>query len=483
MRSSYLSSAVRVGAIAAALAALVGCSEAPEEAPTRIVPTDGVDTGSSLASSGDQGAPHTIVLETTPTTEQPWTPTTTGPPSVLQPAPAGVCPGEGPIDPRRPPTGLAEAQAALNPAIADPRFRGSNLSVSIWIDGWGQVVSLNTDLTFPPASNQKLITAAGAYERLDTNERVRTVVIGSGPVVDGVLRGDVVLVGGGDPTVTRSGIRSLDALATQLRARGVTKIDGKVLVDESRFDPERFVPTWPSGWQSTVGGPLSALVVDRNRNVDPADPSLSIGEFFKASLVAAGMQVDGEVAHGKVDTGEQVAVLDGPTYSELIAAMLQTSDNLTAELLVKEIGLRHSGAGTTAAGLASVRDAVAVLCVPPGGADVDGSGLSSANSHSADQFRRLLQVATERWWGSRLRGALPVAGQSGTLAGRLIGPYTTGNVRAKTGSIATSKALSGYLSTMGGRQAYFSILVNGNATGGLEPAIDNVVAQIAALQN
>ena len=460
---------------------LVGCSSAPERVAPEVVPAEGLPGTSSTAAPEGSGSPHTVVIEQVPATTSPWAATTTAPLPVLSPAPAGVCTSDAPADPNRAGAGLVEAREALQRAIMDPRFASSLLSVSAWIEGWGEVVSYNTDRTLVPSSNQKLITAAGAYERLDANERTKTAVVATGPTQDGVLRGDVVLIGGGDPTFTRSGGRSLDGLASQVRARGVTQIEGRILVDESRYDTERFIPTWPAGWQATVGGPLSALEVDRNRNLDLNEPALAIGDMFKESLAAAGITSTGGVEHGKAESGEQIAAMDGPTYGELISQMLQSSDNLIAELLVKEVGLRHTGVGTTAAGLASIRDAVAVLCVPPGGADADGSGLSAANAHSTDQFRRLLQLSERRWWGPRFAGALPVAGQTGTLTGRLIGPYTTGNVRAKTGSTAAGKALSGYLTTAAGRQAYFSILVNGNATGGLEPAIDGIVAQIAAL--
>jgi len=471
-------------ALIALAAACSGAGESPEQL-TRASGAPGSGGADPAVTAGEGVPPHTFVLEATTSIVPRWSGTSTTALPVVQPAPAGLCRDDAAprIRPGDDSTGLDTAVATLATAVNDPGFRGSSVSVSVWIEGWGPVADKNTALMSPPASNQKLLTAAGAYERLDIDEHTRTPVVATGPVIDGVLRGDVVLVGGGDPSVTRSGVRSLDSLAFQIKERGIDHVEGRVLVDEDRYDAERSIASWPAGWASIVGGPMSALMVDRNRGLEAADPALTNGELFKASLGAAGIQVDGDVERGSGELGEQIAVLEGPTYGELITTMLTMSDNLVAEMLVKEIGRRHLGEGSTQAGLAAIRDAVAVLCVPPGGSDVDGSGLSSANAHSTEQFRRLLQVASKRSWGSRFMGSLPVAGQSGTLAGRLIGPFTTGNVRAKTGSIAVSKALSGYVMTAGGRQGYFSIIVNGNATGGLEPVIDNIPAQIAALPN
>lgn len=480
------------GVVAVALVSLAGAcsgSSAPDPGSlTRIAPPDRVeDPGTTI---NDSVLPNTIVLDSTSTAPV-WTPSTPPPPAVPATASPAVCPADPPATATSTtaltvPVGgvqpaIEQSRAALDAALDDPRFQQAELAVSIWVDGLGEVAARNPYRAFPPASTQKLLTAAGAYERLDIDERVRTTVVAAGPVVDGVVEGDLVLVGGGDPTLTRRGARSLDALVTQLRAKGIVRVGGNVLVDESRYDGERSVPSWPVGWESTIG-PMSALVVDRNRNADLADPALTHGESFRQSLNAAGIAVDGSVEYGTVGEGMQVALVDGPTYGELVTTMLQNSDALVAELLVKEIGRRHTGTGTTVDGLASIKDAVAVLCVPPGGNDVDGSGFSPADSHSADQLRRLLQLAARRTWGARFKASLPVAGQSGTLAGRLVGPQTTGNIRAKTGSIAVAKALSGYATTASGRQAYFSIIVNGRLTGGLEPAVDSIAAAVAGLR-
>jgi D-alanyl-D-alanine carboxypeptidase/D-alanyl-D-alanine-endopeptidase (penicillin-binding protein 4) len=121
-----------------------------------------------------------------------------------------------------------------------------------------------------------------------------------------------------------------------------------------------------------------------------------------------------------------------------------------------------------------------MTCLDLDGTSSDGSGLSRANFRSARELRRILQAAaaTDRW--PALDAALPVAGETGTLARRFRGTPAAGNVHAKTGSIIGGRALTGHLRTAGGRRAYFSIVVNGEASGDALAAMDALVVTLAA---
>jgi D-alanyl-D-alanine carboxypeptidase/D-alanyl-D-alanine-endopeptidase (penicillin-binding protein 4) len=366
---------------------------------------------------------------------------------------------------------------------------GASVAVTVRVDGVGDVVSQNADQLLVPASNQKLLVAVAAFEALPLDERLETTVVATGPTIDGEVRGDLVLVGGGDPGLMSSaarGLDSLDALVASLQARGITRVQGRLLVDEGRYDAERVAPGWPANaWASNIG-PLSALVVNRNREgQDPAyltDPAMGNAASFVAALGAAGITVAGPVEHGASPPGERLAAVSSLTLRELVAEMLSKSDNLVAEILVKELGYRYRGIGSTAEGLAVAREVVAGLCVAFDGNDADGSGLSRDDHHSARALRELLEVARTRPWWPTFRDALPLAGRSGTLTTRLAGPSTAGNVRAKTGSTMVSRALSGYVTTAGGRQTVFSILIN-TPNAAAEPAIDAFVTAVAQLPN
>jgi D-alanyl-D-alanine carboxypeptidase/D-alanyl-D-alanine-endopeptidase (penicillin-binding protein 4) len=178
-----------------------------------------------------------------------------------------------------------------------------------------------------------------------------------------------------------------------------------------------------------------------------------------------------------------VASLSSPPIGELVARTLTESDNLVSELLLKEIGLRTQGVGGTAEGAAAAQERLGRLLggLALNGQTADGSGLSRADRRSAREWRLLLQAALDQPWAGRFVGSLPLAGRTGTLDRRFGGTAAEANVRAKTGAINGARALSGYLTTAGGRQAVFSIIVNHPGPGRpVMRAIDDLVAAIAA---
>ncbi|MFN8040441.1 MAG: D-alanyl-D-alanine carboxypeptidase [Acidimicrobiales bacterium] len=512
----------RVAAVVAALGLVVACTQSQAaDLPTSgsVAPGAVAGSGDGAAAPGADGA--TGPASTTSTTA--FVPTTTTPPPGLR-ATSGGCPASArqgllpsaprptvppataptttrPSTPGAPPTAPAPTapsttttttptpESLLSSLRTDERLAGATVSVSIWVDGWGEVVAENPDTALIPASNQKLYTAVGALTLLDPNERLHTDVVATGPIVDGVVRGDLVLVGGGDPWLTLNGFSSVDALAGQVQAAGITGVEGSILVDDSRYDDVRSIAGWPADWVHSVG-PLSALSADHNMYAkdDPAvlaDPAQRLGEVLGFALTARAVPVAGGVRHGSVPAagGTRLARIDSPTISELVTELLLHSDNLIAELLTKEIGARAGGVpGTTAAGLAAIARVTDLLCGPQAGVSVDGSGLSYGNEHSARDLRRMLQAAALSPWGSTYVGHLPVAGAPGVLGGRLADAPTAGRVRAKGGTLAVSRSLSGYLTTVGGRSGVFSIIVNGPALNrNAEAAIDDLVTSVVSM--
>jgi D-alanyl-D-alanine carboxypeptidase/D-alanyl-D-alanine-endopeptidase (penicillin-binding protein 4) len=265
----------------------------------------------------------------------------------------------------------------------------------------------------------------------------------------------------------------------------VTRVEGSVVADESRYDVARAAPGWQAWQQPAYVGPMSALMVDDNRGrSDPAyltQPATGNAEVFRAALAAHGVTVTGAVAAGTAPPGAPVvASLRSAPVPALVAEMLQTSDNETAELLAREAGLEAGRPGTTPAGTAALTAALAPLCVPLSGVADDGSGLSRADRRTAREWRRLLRAATSQPWGAAFRDGLPLGGRSGTLAGRFRGTAAEGNVRAKTGTIIGGRSLAGYLTTAGGRAAVFAVVVSGDGWRASLPAIDRLVVTLAA---
>ena len=175
-----------------------------------------------------------------------------------------------------------------------------------------------------------------------------------------------------------------------------------------------------------------------------------------------------------------MAALSSPTIAELVHDMLQRSDNQIADQLLKDAGSTANGVGSFANGAAATTAALGRLCIPLTGQVDDGSGLSRGDARSAREWRTLLQAARVEPWWPVLAGGLPVAGRSGTLAGRFHGTAAEANVHAKTGTIIGGAALSGYGTTAGGRAFVFSVVVNGPGAESSTAAIDRFVAAVAA---
>lgn len=361
-----------------------------------------------------------------------------------------------------PPAGLLTAIAA---ALDDDRLDNVGLGLSLWIEGYGEITAVNADLRLKPASNQKLLTSIAAFEILGADYRLETHVVTDALLANGVLDGDIYLVGGGDATLERTGEHSLQTLATAVHAAGVRRITGRVLGDESRFDDLREAIGWRDLNIPESMGSLSALLVDENRYRADwpfiAEPTPYNAALFAAALREAGIAVEGVATTGFAPADAvEVASLSSPPVAEMVAIMLTESHNMIAEMLTKEMGLVTSGVGSTVAGVAAMRQVVSDFCLPNSVLQHDGSGLSHANARSARGWRSLLQAAQDRPWWPLLVDGLAVAAETGTLERRFIETAAAGNLRAKTGTISGIRALSGIMTTAGGRLVVFSAIVD-----------------------
>lgn len=347
-------------------------------------------------------------------------------------------------------------------------------------DGDRVLFEAGPDFPVVPASLTKLLTAAAALEAIGEDARLRTSVRASTPATDGVVAGDLWLVGGGDPVLgtdawaDQLGVdpplhTSLDRLADGLAATGVRQVNGAVLGDESRYDAVRYVDTWPRRLiEDGEGRPMSALSVNDGFRVwgHPGipfdDPPAQAAAIFSDLLAARGILVAGAARAGRSTPGAvELAGIDSPPVGELVHRMLRDSDNGTAELLVKEVGLRRSAAGSTRAGVQAIRSLLDNDGVPLDGVTIaDGSGLSEANRLTCSAITRLL--------GGRARdlsGRLSVAGRDGTLVRRFRDTPLAGRIRAKTGSLDGVAALAGYADNTTGATLTFSIIINALPSG------------------
>jgi D-alanyl-D-alanine carboxypeptidase/D-alanyl-D-alanine-endopeptidase (penicillin-binding protein 4) len=318
----------------------------------------------------------------------------------------------------------------------------------------------NGNRPLAPASNEKLPLTYAALVRLGTAFRIETDVLGQGEQDGTQWTGTLVLRGNGDPTLSRADLR---ALAAQVKSLGIRRVTGGVAGDESAYDSRRIVAGWKPSFFIDESPPLSALVVDRARvgSVVSRTPALAAATAFRDALQRAGIAVDGPVRTASADEwSELLASVSSPTLAAMVRFMDRESDNFTAEMLLKQLGLAELDRGTSAAGATVVMQALAEAGVPMTGVRiVDGSGLSRLDRLTTNALGTLLKVA---WANPAVRpallAALPVAGVNGTLQHRLSKPPARGRVLAKTGTTDSASSLSGYVSD---RYA-FAILQNGN---------------------
>jgi D-alanyl-D-alanine carboxypeptidase/D-alanyl-D-alanine-endopeptidase (penicillin-binding protein 4) len=139
------------------------------------------------------------------------------------------------------------------------------------------------------------------------------------------------------------------------------------------------------------------------------------------------------------------------------------SANYPAELLLKGLGARFGGGGTTVRGAAVVRESLVKIGIPLAGfAMYDGSGLSVLNRARPRTLAAILEwiLTTRGTAGDVLRGSLPVAGGPGTLFKRMTKPPTGGNLRGKTGFIRHVRGMAGWVTPADGVPLVYVALFN-----------------------
>ena len=333
-----------------------------------------------------------------------------------------------------------------------------------------------------PASVEKLFTTSSALLRLGPSATLQTTAVTApGTVVEpgGILRGDLVLVGGGDPFFG-DGSGSAARLARAVYAAGIRRVAGSVVGDEGAFDARR--SGCCGGYDIDLGGVLSALAYDRG--VFRGRARLDAGRFaaarFAEQLRAAGVTVTGSSRGGAApEDATAVGFVPSMPVGELVRFINVPSNNFAAEMLFKELGARYRDAGTTAAGADVVRDTLDAFGVRP--RVVDGSGLSRVNRATPRQVVRLLERMRNQDVAASFRASLAVTGATGTVKSRLRGTPAARRCQVKTGTLRGVSALAGYCRTTGGRDIGFALMFNGANTSVAKAREDRIVAAIARL--
>lgn len=361
-----------------------------------------------------------------------------------------------------------DLHGAFGPALAT----AGSWSLAV-LDGNGETIyDDRATHAVAPASVQKLIVAASALDALGPAYRFHTIFAArQGVGDDGVLDGDLWLVGSGDPSLTSDDLRNGVAM---LARSGLRRINGGIMVDASALSGPELNPHWARDDNGQdYAAPVSAISLDGDTieshqligGVDERvwTPMQNVRQYVAAqteSMLRARRITTAAAPHASVAPLDSVVLWDhrSAPLPVLETHMLFLSDNHYAEQLLRTIGEESGGAADDAGGIAAERRYLERLGIPaPGLRLYDGSGLSSDNRIAAITLARLLADNEPS-----LYRLLPLGGRQGTLEDY---GFTSalGRVRAKSGHLSDVSALAGYVTTLHHGRVSFAFLIDGPA--------------------
>jgi D-alanyl-D-alanine carboxypeptidase/D-alanyl-D-alanine-endopeptidase (penicillin-binding protein 4) len=470
----------------------------------------------------------------------------------------------------------ADIQAKIDQLISgSPALAGAFVGFQVRNLATGEILyRLNANHLFVPASNMKLFTSALALERLGPDYRFSTQIVASRAMdAHGRLAGDLVLAGGGDPSLSgrsypyryQAGVapgagysfHAVEELADQLVARGLLRVDGDIVGDDRRYLWEPHAGVWAMDdaiWE--YGAPVSALILDDNSVALTLKPgeragdlatvvlspafeyfeidnrvrtvaggerkleferrsgrqlhirgTLPVGDpgvtqllavddpaWYAAGVLREALERRGVVVHGRVlarhrfaddaepaasETPVLLAERKSPPLAELLEVLDKESQNLHAEVMLREVGFVRRHEGSRQAGLLELREFLQNEAgIPPESFRfTDGSGLSRSTLVQPEAIAALLAHMYHSSYRDLWIRLLPVAGADGTLARRFEDHPEARAIHAKTGTLAHVRAISGYIIAPGRDPLAFALLVNNHdaPAADIAPALDRMV--------
>ncbi len=399
--------------------------------------------------------------------------------AVLLAAPASAAPG---------PSAALDGHLSNELAIAGP-YSGAYVYD---ITTKTPLFSERADIARAPASVEKLYTATTALELMGSTGTLDTTVLGTGKLgPEGRWEGNLYLHGGGDPTFGSERFiagwyggrgTSISKLAEQLvKVDGIRGVTGAVNGDESLLDSLRGDPS--SGYRPDpeLVGSLSGLEFNRGASGSergPHAPAAYAARRLCSALRALRVKVGAGSAATAPPGARLLAKARSPSIATLLGLMLPPSDNYFAETLIKDLGARFGGSGSTAAGARVVRETIAkLLDIHP--RIVDGSGLSHSDATTPRQVVSLLTALEPASLGATLRGDLAVAGERGTLQDRMKGTPAMGRCQGKTGTLEGVSNLAGYCQAQNGDEIAFAFFTDGIEDARAHTIQDNMTITLA----
>lgn len=340
-----------------------------------------------------------------------------------------------------------------------------------------------------PASTTKLVTSVAALAALGPGHRLTTKVVQGDA-------GGIVLVGGGDPTLTVDPAKGYptyasladlaERTATALKAAGTTRVT--VDHDATLYEGSRTAPGWkPNYIPDGEVAPVTALMVNEGRVAlgekhRVTDPAAVAAEAFTRVLRRNGIDARKGTRTRARPAATELAAVQSPPVSALVEHAMTVSDNDLAEALARQVAIKRKRPPTFDGGAQAVEETLTRLGVGAGVDVSDGSGLSTRNRITPMALAHIAALAASSK-RPELRAAitgLPVAGFSGTLADRYLvfGAQGAGLIRAKTGTLAGVSTLAGVVYDADGRLLAFAFMA-GKVQSDVTGTLDQLAAAIS----
>lgn len=349
---------------------------------------------------------------------------------------------------------IAAAASPLDTFLRSKSVSAGSTAVLIQDLSTGKILAAhNCDRPLLPASIMKTVTIAGLLQEAGPDERFHTMVFADGPIEGNTIKGDLLIAGGGDPTLGANCAPASADIAEEITAalkhKGITVIDGDLRIDTSLYEGPACPPSWAAGDLNEAYGTGShALNFRRNANGGRAvkNPASQFLTYLANSLRSEGIEVKGESRIGREGLSDKDAtmLLDhvSDKYAEVMRSCMMRSDNLFAETLLRAFGLARGKEGSTAASAEEMLSYWKDAGVPTKGVTlVDGSGLSRSNRVTADFINGILRKMGDN---EEYASFMPLAGQEGTLSEFLKDTPLDAYIAMKTGSMNGIQCYAGY---------------------------------------
>lgn len=374
---------------------------------------------------------------------------------------------------------IDELSAKIDSICLPLKSAGIKVSCKVVHADFNKVLyELDPEMGMIPASITKIVVGVTAYAKLGANYQIPTIIYtDDNNIKDGSIDGNLYIKGYGDPDLNSGDVQ---VLAEELNKLGIKQITGNIVADESYFDNVYKTlsgvykgDTGPSYWPY-----VSALCLDKTYG------AISTANLLSGDLSALGINVQGTVIAGTTPGGAKELVQVSHSIYDVLSYMLKESDNHSAITIFKLLGAKYRNQP------ASLEDAQEVInsFLTELGVDrysyeiLEGSGLTRYNKVNAEMYMKMLKyMYDDRFLFDYFMNSLSIAGKDGTLRKRMIGTEAEGNVYAKTGTINSVSALSGYVIDKDSEILMFYVVMNGfgGNAGEMRAAQDDVCITLA----